>query len=108
MAPPPYCWHYRCLRLRGWRFLSLRPIVGRNVLAVQYVNAVMGAVTAPIAYMISLEIFPNKRVARLCALLSAFFPSLVLWSSQGLKDGPIVFLLVLSMLATLKLGNRFS
>jgi hypothetical protein len=36
------------------------------------------------------------------------FPSLVLWTSQGLKDGPIVFLLALSMLATLKLGNRFT
>lgn len=83
-------------------------IVGRNMLAVQYVNAILGAATAPIAYMIALEIFPNKRVARACALLAAFFPSLVLWSSQGLKDGPIVFLLTLSMLATLKLGNRFS
>src|SRR6266850_1170404 len=67
-----------------------------------------GAATAPIAYLIAMEIFPNRRVARACALLSAFFPSLVLWSCQGLKDGPIVFLLTLSMLATLKLGNRFS
>lgn len=96
----------------GWGMLymvaAIYKIVGRNLLAVQYVNSVLGAATAPIAYMISLEIFPNKRVARLCGLLSAFFPSLVLWSAQGLKDGPIVFLLVLSMLATLKLGNKFS
>ena len=96
----------------GWGMLymvaAIYKIVGRNLLAVQYVNAVLGAATASLAYMISLEIFPNKRVARVCALLSAFFPSLVLWSAQGLKDGPIVFLLVLSMLATLKLGNRFS
>ena len=96
----------------GWGMLYMvaiiYKIVGRNMLAVQYINAVLGAASAPIAYLISLEIFPNKRVARLCALLSAFFPSLVLWSAQGLKDGPIVFLLVLSMLATLKLGNRFS
>ncbi len=96
----------------GWGMLymvaAIYKIVGRNMLAVQYVNAIVGAATAPLAYLISLEIFPNKRVARLCAILSAFFPSLVLWSSQGLKDGPIVFLLVLSMLATLKLGNRFS
>src|SRR6266849_3347858 len=55
-----------------------------------------------------MEIFPNKRVARTCALLSAFFPSMVLWSAQGLKDGPIVFLLTVSMLATLKLGERLS
>src|SRR5216684_7472128 len=96
----------------GWGMLylvaSVYKVVGQNMLAVQYLNAVLGAATAPLAYMISLEIFPHKRVARICALLLGFFPSLVLWSSQGLKDGPIVFLLVLSMLATLKLGNRFS
>src|SRR5882762_2950170 len=96
----------------GWGMLymvaSIYKVIGRNMLAVQYVNALVGAATAPLAYMISLEIFPHKRVARICAVLSGFFPSLVLWSSQGLKDGPIVFLLVLSMLATLKLGNRFS
>lgn len=96
----------------GWGMLymvaSIYKVIGRNMLAVQYVNAVLGAATAPIAYLISMEIFPKRRVARLCALLSAFFPSLVLWSSQGLKDGPIVFLLVVSMLATLKLGNRFT
>jgi 4-amino-4-deoxy-L-arabinose transferase-like glycosyltransferase len=87
---------------------AIYKVIGRNMLAVQYVNAILGAATAPIAYLISMEIFPNRRVARTCALLSAFFPSLVLWSAQGLKDGPIVFLLTLSMLATLKLGNRFS
>ena len=32
----------------------------------------------------------------------------MLWSSQGLKDGPIVFLLAVAMLATLKLGERLS
>ncbi|HZT57097.1 MAG TPA: hypothetical protein VFA21_00580, partial [Pyrinomonadaceae bacterium] len=36
------------------------------------------------------------------------FPSLVLWSSQGLKDGPIVLLLAAAMLATLRLGERLS
>jgi hypothetical protein len=96
----------------GWGMLYMvaviYKIVGQNMLATQYVNSVLGAATAPLAYMISLEIFPNKRAARVCALLTAFFPSLVLWTSQGLKDGPIIFLLTLSMLATLKLGNRFS
>ena len=32
----------------------------------------------------------------------------MLWSSQGLKDGPIVFLLSVAMLATLKLGEQMS
>jgi hypothetical protein len=96
----------------GWGMLymvaAIYKVGGQNMLATQYVNSVLGAATAPLAYMISLEIFPNKRVARVCGLLTAFFPSLVLWTSQGLKDGPIIFLLTLSMLATLKLGTRFS
>lgn len=96
----------------GWGMLYMVAVIykvtGRNMLAVQYINSVLGAATAPIAYLISKEIFPNTRVARACALLAAFFPSLVLWSCQGLKDGPIVFLLTLSMLATLKLGNKLS
>jgi hypothetical protein len=96
----------------GWGMLYMVAviyrIVGRNMLATQYVNSIMGAATAPLAYLIALEIFPNKKVARVCGLLTAFFPSLVLWTSQGMKDGPIIFLLTLSMLATLKLGTRFS
>jgi hypothetical protein len=96
----------------GWGMLYLvgviYRIVGRNMLATQYVNSVLGAATAPLAYMMSMELFPNKRVARVCAILTAFYPSLVLWTSQGMKDGPIIFLLAVSMLATLKLGNRFT
>jgi 4-amino-4-deoxy-L-arabinose transferase-like glycosyltransferase len=96
----------------GWGMLymvaAIYKVVGRNMLAVQYVNSILGAATAPIAYLISMELFPHKRVARICALLTAFFPSMVLWTSQGLKDGPIVFLLAVSMIATLRLGNRFS
>lgn len=83
-------------------------IVGRNMLATQYVNCVLGAATAPLAYLIAIEIFPNKTVARAAAVLTAFFPSLIIWSCQGLKDGPIIFLLAISMLAILKLGDRFS
>jgi hypothetical protein len=38
----------------------------------------------------------------------AFYPSLVLWSAQGLKDGPIVFFLALAILATLRLGEKLT
>lgn len=83
-------------------------VIGRNMLAVQYFNAVVGAATAPIIFMSALHIYQSQRVAKLATLAVAFFPSLVLWSSQGLKDGPIIFLLALAMLATLKLGERIS
>lgn len=97
--------------LGGWGMIymvaTIYAVIGRNVLAVQFVNAVLGAVTAPIIYLCAIEVFNNTRVARISAIAVAFFPSLVLWSSQGLKDGPIVFFLALSILATLKLTRRF-
>src|SRR5205085_12117929 len=83
-------------------------LVGHNLLAVQFINSVMGAATAPLLYLCARHIFQNQQVARLTGLLVAFFPSLVLWSAQGLKDGPVVFLLALAMLATLRLGERLS
>ena len=70
-------------------------VVGRNMLAVQMFNAVVGAATAPLIFLSARHIFQNMRVAKVATLFVAFFPSLVLWSSQGLKDGPIVFLLAL-------------
>lgn len=87
---------------------AIYSLVGRNLLAVQFSNAVMGAATAPAMYLCARHIFNNKQVAWLTGLLVAFFPSLVLWSAQGLKDGPVVFLLAVAMLATLRLGERLS
>jgi hypothetical protein len=78
------------------------------MLAVQFFNAVIGAATAPVVFLCARHIFQNLRVAKLAGFAVALYPSLVLWSSQGLKDGPIVFLLALSMLATFELGERFS
>jgi hypothetical protein len=83
-------------------------LIGRNMLAVQLVNAVLGAATAPIIFMCAQHVFSNLRVSRLAALAVAFYPSLVLWSSQGLKDAPIVFFLALAILATLKLGEKIT
>jgi hypothetical protein len=96
----------------GWGMLylvaAIYAVTGQNMLAVQLFNAVVGAATAPIIFLCARHIFGNVRVAKVAAFAVAFYPSLVLWSSQGLKDGPIVFLLALAMLATLKLGERVS
>ncbi len=94
----------------GWGMIYLVAavygIVGQNMLAVQLFNAVIGAATAPVIFLCARHIFGNVRVAKVAAVAVAFFPSLVLWSSQGLKDGPIVFLLAVAMLATLRLGEK--
>lgn len=96
----------------GWGMVymvgGIYGLVGRNMLAIQLVNSVIGAITAVIIFLCALEVFSNIRVARLAGFAVAFYPSLVLWSSQGLKDGPIVFFLALSILATLRLGQKLS
>ena len=96
----------------GWGMVSMvaavYAVVGRNMLAVQFFNSVLGAATAPIIYLCAYDVFKNRRVAIVAGLAVAFYPSLVLWSAQGLKDGPIVFFLAVSILATLRLGQKMS
>jgi len=96
----------------GWGMVyfvaAIYGLVGRNMLAVQFVNSVLGAVTGTIIFACAQHVFNNARVARFAAVAVAFYPSLVLWSAQGLKDGPIVFFLALSIFATLKLGDGIS
>ncbi|MDQ1611726.1 MAG: hypothetical protein QOG00_1657 [Pyrinomonadaceae bacterium] len=87
---------------------AIYAIVGRNVLAVQFFNAICGAAAAVVVYICAQHIFQNVRVARVAALLVAFYPSLILWSSQALKDAPIVLLLAVAIMATLKLGEQLS
>lgn len=83
-------------------------LVGTNMLAVQFVNASIGSATAIIVYYVAQQLFNNIRVSRVAALLVAFFPSLILWSSQALKDGLIIFALALSILATLRLMEKIT
>ena len=81
-------------------------LIGRNMLAIQFINAAVGAATPAVIYYVAQHLFNNVRVSGLAALLTCFFPSLVLWSSQGLKDGIIGLVLALSILATLRLMEK--
>lgn len=81
-------------------------LIGRNTLAIQFINAAVGAATPVLIYYIAEHLFNNRRVSRLAACLTCFYPSLVLWSSQALKDALIVLALVLAILATIQLMER--
>lgn len=83
-------------------------LVGRNLLAIQLVNASIGAATGVVVYHTAMALFNNVRVAKLAALLVTFFPSLVLWSSQALKDGLIILALAISIFATLRLMEKIT
>lgn len=83
-------------------------VIGRNTLAIQFLNSVIGAATAVLIFACAKQVYKNARVGKIAAVYVAFFPSLVLWSAQGLKDAPIVFFLVIAILASLRLNEKFS
>ena len=87
---------------------AIYTVVGRNPLAIQLFNSVLGAATACLIYVCAKEIFSNTRVAKLSGIFVGIFPSLIVWSSQGLKDGIICFLLALAIRNVLFLQKEFS
>jgi hypothetical protein len=83
-------------------------ISGENPFAVQVLSCILGAGTTILAFFTSKEIFYNNRVARYAAIFVAFFPAMIIWTSQLLKEGFIIFCLVLGVLATLNLLKKLS
>ena len=83
-------------------------VLGPNMYAIQLINASIGASTAIVVYLLTQSLFNNSRVSKLAAILVAFFPSLILWSSQALKDALIIIALALCILATLRLMEKIS
>jgi len=82
-------------------------VVGRNPLAVQLINCALGAMLPAVVYHITRMVYPNRRVMRLAAVVTALSPSMILWSAQGLKEAPLMLSLGLTMLLALRLRHRF-
>lgn len=87
---------------------ALYYLTGKNILAAQSLCAVIGAATAPMVYFCSKKLFSNGNVARFSGLAIAFFPSFIIWSGQLLKDGVVIFLLVVAMTMVLQLQEKLS
>ena len=87
---------------------SIYFITGQNSLAVQIISCLLGAATTVLSYFISKEIFNNNRAARYTAVFVGFFPAMIVWTSQLLKEGFIIFFLALCLLGALNLQKKFS
>ena len=87
---------------------ALYMVIGRNIFAAQSFCGVIGAATAPMAFFCARRIYNNVSAAKLSAILVAVFPAFVIWSGQLLKDGLIIFLLVLTMTMVLELQEKIS
>lgn len=87
---------------------TIYTITGSSILIAQSFCAVVGAATAPMVYFCAQKVFNNNRVSKVTAISIALFPSFIVWSSQLMKDGLIIFLLVVVMTMVLQLQKKFS
>ncbi len=96
----------------GWGMNYLTALIyliaGRSIFTAQSFCAIVGAATAPLVYFCTRQIYNNLTVAKVAAIAVAVFPSFVVWSGQLLKDGLVIFLLVLAMTMVMKLQEKFS
>ena len=100
------------LRGAGWgmRYLVafIYFIFGKSIFVAQSFCAVIGAASIPMVYFCAEKLFQNKRVSKTTAITVAFFPASIIWSSQLLKDGLIVFLLVIALTLVIQIQKQFS
>lgn len=87
---------------------AIYAVTGSSILIAQSFCAVVGAATAPMVYFCAQKVFNNSRVSKVTAISVALFPSFIVWSSQLMKDGLIIFLLVVVMTMVLQLQKKFS
>lgn len=96
----------------GWGMLfftaGIYMVTGHNLFASQSICAVIGAAVAPIVFFCARNIYGNLRVAKVASIAVAIFPALIIWSSQLMKDGLLMFLLVVSMTLVIQLQKRMN
>ncbi len=93
----------------GWIYFvgSIYYVLGRNQLFVQFLNGTMGGLTVLVIYAIALRLF-DRAAARWSAILMAFFPQVVFWSTGMYKDPAILLCIAVAMYAVLRLREQFS
>jgi 4-amino-4-deoxy-L-arabinose transferase-like glycosyltransferase len=75
--------------------------------APSFVNAIIGALTVMVVYRLARRLF-HPLVGRMAAQLTAYTPSMILWSSIALKDPIMSFLVILTLDACVQLKRGFS
>jgi len=80
-------------------------VLGHNLLAIRVANSLLGTLTGVLTYFIAKRSYDFK-VAKIALVLTTFFPSMIFWSTQNLKDTMVVFLVCLIVWAYLKLRDE--
>lgn len=80
-------------------------VFGRNVLLMQFINGIIGALTPLVILEIGLLVY-DRRVATSAMLLTAFFPQMIFWSSALYKDPAVMLCIAANILCVFRLRRR--
>jgi hypothetical protein len=100
--------HINRMGLNGMYYwvAGLYTLIGHSPAAASAIQCAITSLTPVLAYRISFRIYASTNAARCAALLTAFLPSMVIWSCLLLKDPLVVFLACVVVLSTLKLQQE--
>jgi|GEM_PF-985811 len=80
-------------------------VTGKSPMAMFMLNSLFGALTVLVLYDLVRYIFDKKAALR-AAMIYAYWPSLILWSTQNLKDPMTIFFFTLMISSLLILFRR--
>ncbi len=80
-------------------------VLGRSPFLMTAIQILIVSSIPVLVYKISKLIFDSDKIARYAALMTGFFPSMVIWSSMLLKDPIVTFLFCVTVLYTLKMQH---
>lgn len=90
-----------------WLPATFFTLFGFSPVSSRFINCFLGIITALLVYFTVKNTF-GGRTARLAAILTAFFPSLFIWSITNLKDTSFIFAFYLMLWAIVKMRSSRS
>ncbi len=81
-------------------------IFGFNLVASKFINCYLGALLPVAAYFVSKKLTGQNVSAKILAVICAFYPSFIYWSSHNLKDPLIMLAVWLGIYLVLKTISR--
>jgi len=79
---------------------------GKSPFSLIFINCLAGSLAIVLIYHITRQLY-NEKAAKISAILTAFWPSLFMWSIQNLKEPLSILLIAILIWAVLQLKARF-
>lgn len=79
---------------------------GKSPFSVIFVNCLASSLTIIAIYYLTEQLY-NKKAAKISAILTAFWPSLFMWSIQNLKESLCIFLIAMLIWPMVQLKVKF-